>query len=273
MLGGSVGGQTGSVQSSVGKPSQRNQFDQQMDRIWQALGVGSDKALAAALGKAQTTISAARTKKAIPEAWLSILNQKYDLNIKWILTGKGPKRVGELFSPPDNIVSATVEQVQSPQPVEGASHPPPGLNPPDLQGIRISEALQATARVLESGTSYAVALFLNIQHFDRAIKAESRITDLEQLANQHKARISEMNQIIEDQSCMMASMQEASAISACKIGDLEHIVRGQNDDIAAMRRVISDLQEQFGQWGRKPRDSIQRDGTEEDDYAGSAGGA
>lgn len=34
-------------------------------------------------------------------------------------------------------------------------------------------------RVLESGTSYATALFLNIQHFDRAIRAEMRIQQLE----------------------------------------------------------------------------------------------
>jgi len=34
-------------------------------------------------------------------------------------------------------------------------------------------------RVLESGTSYAIALLLNIQHFDRAIQAETRITQLE----------------------------------------------------------------------------------------------
>gem|GEM_PF-6825817 len=34
-------------------------------------------------------------------------------------------------------------------------------------------------RVLESGTSYATALYLNIQHFDRAIQAEARIQLLE----------------------------------------------------------------------------------------------
>lgn len=35
------------------------------------------------------------------------------------------------------------------------------------------------ARVLESGTTYAIALYLNIEHFDRAIQAEARVTALE----------------------------------------------------------------------------------------------
>ena len=42
--------------------------------------------------------------------------------------------------------------------------------------IRISEALRMTASVLESGTSYATALYLNIVHFDRAVCAETTIS-------------------------------------------------------------------------------------------------
>jgi len=55
---------------------------------------------------------------------------------------------------------------------------------PAIHGIyqtefRVSEALTMCARVLESGTSYATALYLNIQHFDRAVSAEERMTIFE----------------------------------------------------------------------------------------------
>jgi len=45
--------------------------------------------------------------------------------------------------------------------------------------FKIADALAMTASVLESGTSYATALYLNIQHFDRAVKAEARLATLE----------------------------------------------------------------------------------------------
>ncbi len=45
------------------------------------------------------------------------------------------------------------------------------------------------ARVLESGTSYAIALQLNIQHFDRAIQAETRITQLEKNLQEYNKRV------------------------------------------------------------------------------------
>lgn len=44
--------------------------------------------------------------------------------------------------------------------------------------IRLSEALTMAARVLESGTSYAAALYLNIQQLDRIIANESRIAQV-----------------------------------------------------------------------------------------------
>jgi hypothetical protein len=44
----------------------------------------------------------------------------------------------------------------------------------------LGEAVGMATEVLSSGTSYATALYLNIQHFDRAIRAENRICFLEQ---------------------------------------------------------------------------------------------
>ncbi|HAR98526.1 MAG TPA: hypothetical protein DCS11_06505 [Syntrophus sp. (in: bacteria)] len=46
--------------------------------------------------------------------------------------------------------------------------------------FRISDALAMTARVLESRTSYATALYLNIVHFDRAVSSESIVSKCEE---------------------------------------------------------------------------------------------
>ena len=43
----------------------------------------------------------------------------------------------------------------------------------DYPEIKISEALRMCSAVLESKTSYAVALYHNLMHFDRAVKNES----------------------------------------------------------------------------------------------------
>ena len=55
--------------------------------------------------------------------------------------------------------------------------------------FKVSYALTMAARVLESGTSYAIALLLNIQHFDRAIQAETRITQLEKNYQENNKRL------------------------------------------------------------------------------------
>ena len=55
--------------------------------------------------------------------------------------------------------------------------------------FKVSDALTMAARVLESGTSYAMALLLNIQHFDRAIQAETRITQLENNLQENNIRL------------------------------------------------------------------------------------
>lgn len=49
----------------------------------------------------------------------------------------------------------------------------------------VHEALLMATRVLESDTSYADALYLNIQHFDRAIQAEERLSIIED-ENKHQ---------------------------------------------------------------------------------------
>jgi len=78
---------------------------------------------------------------------------------------------GEPF--PDAGQKGKEVSVTSAHPVTAKDAPLSSTVPatPFTNEFRISEALQMTARVLESGTSYATALYLNIQHFDRAITA------------------------------------------------------------------------------------------------------
>jgi hypothetical protein len=160
----------GSVEGSVGGVEQRNLFDDQMYRIWKVFGVKRDVDLAKAFGKGQSTVSQVRVRGHIPAKWLNELSAKYGISPTWVLSGTGPMKLGQ------------VEESQAPM-VTGPGGMPgsiPGIPPGiDLQGFKISEMIAMTARVLESGTTYAIALALNIQHFDRAIQAESRIHDLE----------------------------------------------------------------------------------------------
>ena len=77
----------------------------------------------------------------------------------------------------------------------GAGYDPSG--PPPAPGgdgmpFKVSGAMTMAARVLESGTSYATALYLNIQHFDRAIRAEERISHLEDKCDRFEKWIEEL---------------------------------------------------------------------------------
>jgi len=54
------------------------------------------------------------------------------------------------------------------------------------------------ARVLESGTSYAKALYLNIEHFDMALKSEVRISKLERKQNDLFTEINLLKKHIDD---------------------------------------------------------------------------
>ena len=60
-----------------------------------------------------------------------------------------------------------------------------------VEKIKVSDAFTMTARILESGTSYADALYLNILHFDWAIQAEKRIVNLEQRVGALEKKLSE----------------------------------------------------------------------------------
>lgn len=164
MLTGSVGVNSGSVDSSVGEASQRNQFEEQIARIWQALGTSKWSDLAKALGKKQSSISGAKKRREIPQNWLSILSQKYGLSIKWILTGTGPMKVVDIWTPPDSHVSAPVTPV-----------PLGDISP----AITLHEDLILASEVLDSKTPYATALHLNIHSFVTAVRQSAKNRELQ----------------------------------------------------------------------------------------------
>ena len=108
---------------------------------------------------------------------------QFGVDINWLLTGEGEpyidrqKDEGVYVKEPAPSYNAREREgekrgteILGARPPEGSIH----------EQFKLSEALTAAARVLESRTSYAVILHLNIQHFDRAIRAETRITQLEE---------------------------------------------------------------------------------------------
>jgi hypothetical protein len=75
------------------------------------------------------------------------------------------------------------------------------------QEFRISDALAMCARVLESGTSYATALYLNIQHFDRAVQAETVMQQYHNDLIAQKKLIDEQGKRLVDQERRMMELE------------------------------------------------------------------
>lgn len=98
--------------------------------------------------------------------------------------------------------------------------------------FRVSEALTMCAHVLESGTSYATALYLNIQHFDRAVTAESRMATLEAKQQDFEIKMSEEIQTLkhnfetlqaENRTLRTENNRLISTNEALKDGDSGHL--------------------------------------------------
>jgi len=99
------------------------------------------------------------------------IHNTYRIDLTWLLTGKGEMFVGGKEA---------------------------DLDTPERPEFKISDALAMAARVLESGTTYATALYLNIQHFDRAVQAENRMTHLETGMEALLSKISHLEQRISE---------------------------------------------------------------------------
>jgi len=71
----------------------------------------------------------------------------------------------------------------------------------DYPDIKISEALRMCSAVLESKTSYAIALYHNLVHFDRAVKSEN-------LYNQCHDDLIAVNKTLSEMRTRMDGMEE-----------------------------------------------------------------
>lgn len=101
------------------------------------------------------------------------LSQYYGCDKGWLLTGQGKPFPGEAAPRPntDGSEADAPHREEAPASAEARSA--------QIE-FRISDALAMTARVLESRTSYATALYLNIVHFDRAVSSESIVSKCEE---------------------------------------------------------------------------------------------
>ena len=111
----------------------------------------------------------------------------YKCDETWFKTGKGEPypegdgRKGTIYIDKGGTGGGEVHSIPAPEYRASARGP-------------ISDILIMAARILESGTSYATALILNIQHFDRAIQAETRIVRLEKEYEELKERLAALEE-------------------------------------------------------------------------------
>jgi len=100
-----------------------------------------------------------------------IMEEKFSYNFRWVLTGEGPiQKEGALTATP--LPTARTRDAPA-------------------ADIKISEDLTIAARVLESGTPYAIALHLNIRSFGNAVDAKERLAVLESNQRDFEKKVSE----------------------------------------------------------------------------------
>lgn len=69
------------------------------DRLKIATRAKDDLDIGKALGRSQSSISSAKTKKKIPSSWLVDASRKLGISVNWLLFGEGPMRRGEAAEP------------------------------------------------------------------------------------------------------------------------------------------------------------------------------
>ena len=143
------------------------------------------------MGIAKATLVSYRDGMTSPSlAFVERVCEEFGINPQWLLLGTGPMKAEQSLSdmgmnletvyPPGRKAASLTNQDQGQVMLEDQAL---DLNPEPLtkpQGFKISDDLHKAARVLESGTAYAIALHLNIQQFDRALDDNVGIQQLKQ---------------------------------------------------------------------------------------------
>lgn len=175
----------GSEQGANARNQNRADFKARWERLYRMFDLDpwdtkSDIQFAKIIGKTRQAIQHGRANQEIPALWLVELASKFSVSMDYVYHGIGspyldiPEDKSGMGAKPIDESSNRAEPQARREPA--AARPQPQA---EVRDFRISDAIAMTAQVLESGTSYATALYLNIQHFHRAITAEERITQLE----------------------------------------------------------------------------------------------
>jgi hypothetical protein len=160
--------------------------------------------------------------------------KKYNFSSDWLDSGRGEPFPGARIKYPEvcgHEESTGVHEIMDSYGKEANKHLNQGRE------FRISDALTMCTRVLESGTSYATALYFNIEHFDRAVKSEfnqSKYIDDLQTMNESLSKMqTRMDEVEKDNKKLkeeLKTMQGLSGDSAPIALSVDHAAHTGTDD-------------------------------------------
>lgn len=170
----------------------------------------SNQQMAEALSMQVGSFSNLRVMNSTPKpTFIKDFCGKFNINELWLLRGDGEPFAGARTCFPDvcgpeapHIHPLAVNDRSTPynhqrrSADQGAAEQPysgPFRRKTDFSTRKISDVLTMAARVLESGTSYAAALELNIIQFSRAVEGEADIAQLEKNLLKLKTDVEKLN--------------------------------------------------------------------------------
>lgn len=93
-------------------------FTDSWDRIKKETNIKYLSDLAEVIETSQPNVSRQKKEKTFPPGWAYIVGKKYGLLTEWIMTGEGPKRLGEKIvndekeAPPKGIIEEWIQEVR-----------------------------------------------------------------------------------------------------------------------------------------------------------------
>ncbi|MEN6422392.1 MAG: helix-turn-helix domain-containing protein [Smithella sp.] len=158
-------------------------FFEIVEKIKKLKGLTHDYEVAELLNIKPKTMAASKTRKSVPLKKITAFCNKEKISIDELLTGN------------EIIYKDTHNQINGAQIIKEVSG--------DYPEIKISEALRMCSAVLESKTSYAVALYHNLVHFDRVVKNEN-------LYNQCHDDLISVNKSLSEMRTRMDEVEESN---------------------------------------------------------------
>lgn len=152
-----------------------------INRLMNALGYKTKRVLAQELGISASDLNN-RTKSGTIKTLLIDLAVHNNVNVNWLLTGKGSVFINPDLEP-SNLIRDTVA------PYLPSLSNPSDNNSPDIQ-VGLRYAVKAF-EILISGTGYAKALKENITWFKNAVENDKRMLRMEDELMSLKKRLSE----------------------------------------------------------------------------------